>query len=102
MSSRLRQRAVLAVVFYGMEIHAFAALPAAGLERFYIGTYSDVIYVSSLNYASSTNFATNTFGTVSAASNNTKDPGSFQHFCAALTLSRYFLYSADENNGTDL
>src|SRR5882724_10078073 len=102
MSSRLRQRAVLAVVFYGMEIHAFAALPAAGLERFYIGTYSGAIYVSSLNYASSTNFGTNTFGTVSTAGNNTNDPGSFQPSWVALTPSRNFLYSVDENNGTVL
>src|SRR5882724_202212 len=102
MSSRLRQRAVLAVVFYGMEIHAFAALPAAGLERFYIGTYSGAIYVSSLNYASSTNFGTNTFGTVSTAGNNTNDLGAFQPSWMALTPSRNFLYSVDENSATVL
>jgi 6-phosphogluconolactonase len=102
MSSRLRQILALAVVFYGANIHAFAALPAAGLERFYIGTYSGAIYVSSLNYASSTNFGTNTFGTVSTAGNNTNDLGSFQPSLVALTPSRNFLYSVDENNGTVL
>jgi 6-phosphogluconolactonase len=102
MSLRLRQIAALAVVFFGVEIHAFAALPAAGLERFYIGTYSGAIYVSSLNYASSTNFGINTFGTLSTAGNNTNDPGSFQPSWVALTPSRNFLYSVDENNGTVL
>jgi 6-phosphogluconolactonase len=90
------------MVFYGVEIDASAALPAPGLERFYIGTYSGAIYVSSLNYASSTNFGTNTFGTVSSAGNNTNDPGSFQPSWVALTPSRNFLYSVDENNGTVL
>src|ERR1039457_5912637 len=102
MPSRLRQIAALAVIFYGVEIHAFAALPTAGLERFYIGTYAAAIYVSSLNYASSTNFGTNTFGTVSTAGNNTNDLGSFQPSWVALTPSRNFLYSVDENNGTVL
>ena len=102
MSSRLRQITALAVVFCGVQIHAFAALPAAGLERFYIGTYSGAIYVSSLNYTASTNFGTNTFGTVSVAGNNTNDLSSFQPSWVALTPSRDFLYSVDENNGTVL
>ncbi len=102
MSSRLRQIAALAAVFFGVEIHLFAALPAAGLERFYIGTYSGAIYVSSLNYFASTNFGTNTFGTVSTAGNNTNDLASFQPSWVALTPSRNFLYSVDENNGTVL
>jgi 6-phosphogluconolactonase len=99
---RLREIAVLAIVFFGTEIHAFAALPAAGLERFYIGTYSDKIYVSSLNYSSSTNFGTNTFGTTVIAGNDTNDPSSFQPSFVALTPGRNFLYSVDENNGTVL
>ena len=90
------------MIFCGVEIHTFAALPATGLERFYIGTYSGAIYVSSLNYTSSTNFGTNTFGTVSTAGNNTNDLSSFQPSWVALSPGRDFLYSVDENNGTVL
>src|SRR5258706_14960055 len=75
-------------VFYTASIHALAASPAAGLERFYVGTYSGKIYQSSLDLGSGT------FGTISQAVATT-DP-SF----VALSRNRAFLYSVNEGPGT--
>jgi 6-phosphogluconolactonase len=75
-------------ILYGAEIHALAVSPDAGLERFYVGTYSGRIYKSSLDLGSAT------FGTISQAVATT-DP-SF----VALTPNRAFLYSVNENPAT--
>jgi len=91
----LRQIALMAVVLGG-EIHALAASPCGGLERFYIGTYSDEIYVSSLD------LGTRKFGTVTGVGNDTNDISAFAPSFVALTPNRRFLYSVDENNGTVL
>ncbi len=93
---RSRQSNALLMFLIGAEISAFAASPSGGSERFYIGTYSDKIYVSSLN------LGTVKFGAVSAAGNNTNDVSSFEPSFVALTPNRKFLYSVDENNGTAL
>ena len=71
----------------GVGIRAFAVEPASGVERFYIGTYSGVINVSSLD------LATGTFGPVSRAV-SVSDP-------SFLTMSpdRNFLYAVSEGGG---
>jgi 6-phosphogluconolactonase len=86
----------LILVLLGADVDARAALPSGGLERFYIGTYSDEIYLSSLD------LGTKKFGAVFAAGNDTNDISSFQPSFVALTPNRKFLYSVDENNGTVL
>ena len=86
----------LILAFWGAEVDARAGLPLGGLERFYIGTYSDEIYLSSLD------LGTKKFGPVIAAGNDTNDISSFQPSFVALTPNRKFLYSVDENNGTVL
>jgi len=93
---RPRQKLALILVLWGAEIDAPAASPSGGLERFYIGTYSDEIYVSSLD------LGTRKFGTVAAVGNDTNDLSSFQPSFVALTPNRKFLYSVDENTGTVL
>ena len=85
---------LLIVLLLGAAIEATAVSPSGGLERFYIGTYSDEIYVSSLDLGS------RKFGAVTAAGNDTNDISSFQPSFVALTPNRKFLYSVDENNGT--
>ena len=82
--------------FMGPGVDARAALSSGGSERFYIGTYSDEIYLSSLD------LGTKKFGTVTAVGNDTNDISSFQPSFVALTPNRKFLYSVDENNGTVL
>jgi hypothetical protein len=67
---RSRQIVALILVLFGVEVYAFAASPAPGMERFYIGTYSDHIYVSSLTLDS------NKFGTTIVAGSDTNDPSS--------------------------
>jgi 6-phosphogluconolactonase len=93
--SRILQTAGLIVVLLGVENDALSASPSGGLERFYIGTYSDEIYVSSLN------LGTKKFGTVTGAGKDPKD-ASFEPSFLAMTPNRQFLYSEDENNGTVL
>jgi 6-phosphogluconolactonase len=78
----------------GVGIRALAA-PSGGLERFYIGTYSGKIYLSTLN------LGTVKFGTPTAVGTDPSDT-SFQPSFVALTPDRKFLYSVDENNGTVL
>jgi len=82
------------LVLCGAELPAAAASPAPGVERFYIGTYSDHIYVSSLTLGA------NKFGTAILAGSNPNNTSSFQPSFVALTPNRKFLYSVDENNGT--
>ena len=84
------------LVLFAARIDVPAASPSGGLERFYIGTYSDKIYVSTLD------LGTRKFGTVAAAGNDTNDLSSFQPSFLALSPNRKFLYSVDENNGTAL
>jgi len=90
----LRQLVVILLVLCGAELPAAAASPAPGVERFYIGTYSDHIYVSSLTLGA------NKFGTAILAGSNPNNTSSFQPSFVALTPNRKFLYSVDENNGT--
>ena len=93
---RTRPITALVMILLGAGTHASAASPAPGVERFYIGTYSDHIYVSSLTLGS------NKFGTTIVAGSDTNDPSSFQPSWVALTPNRNFLYSVDENDGTVL
>src|SRR5260370_32764508 len=65
---RSRQILALILVLFGVEVYAFAASPAPGMERFYIGTYSDNIYVSSLTLDS------NKFGTTIVAGGGAHGP----------------------------
>src|ERR1043166_8737966 len=76
----------LVVVLRGAGI-SLAASPAPGLERFYVGTYSGRIYLSSLN------LGTAAFGTISQAI-TAADPSFL-----ALTPNRAFLYSVNEGPG---
>lgn len=93
-----RRRLVHAIVWLillsGAGKCAFAG-PSGGLERFYVGTYSGRIYVSTLDLGIPKFGATTSVGT---------DPSdaSFQPSFVALTPERNFLYSVDENNGTVL
>src|SRR5437867_5506209 len=84
---RPKQFVALAIVLCRVEILAPAATPAAGLERFYIGTYAGAIYQSSLN------LGTGAFGATNVAA-VTGDP-SF----VALTPNRRFLYAVNEGAG---
>src|SRR5258708_32243497 len=86
----------LMLIFLGAEVDARAALPSGGTERFYIGTYSDEIYLSSLD------LGTKKLGAVMPAGNHTNDISSFQPSFVALTPIRKFLYSPDVNNATVL
>jgi len=80
--------AVSLAALYAISIHAFAASPSAGLEGFYVGTYSDRIYRSSLDLGSAT------FGTITQAV-ATSSPSFI-----ALSPGRAFLYSVNENPAT--
>jgi 6-phosphogluconolactonase len=83
-----RQFIFLAIVISGAGDIGSAASPAAGLERFYIGTYAGAIYQSSLN------LGTGTFGAISNAA-STGDPS-----WVAMTPNRQFLYAVNEGAGT--
>ncbi len=72
----------IGLVAFGIQL--VADEPSAGLERFYIGTYSGAIYKSTLN------LGTGTFGASSVAVSTT-DP-SF----VAMTPDRNFLYAVNE------
>jgi 6-phosphogluconolactonase len=91
-----RSKIALILLLSALQIPALNASPVGGLERFYIGTYSDAIYVSSLD------LGTKKFGTVTVAGNDTNDISSFAPSFVALNPNRKFLYSVDENNGTVL
>ncbi len=80
--------AVSLTILYVAEFDTFAASPAAGLEGFYVGTYSDRIYRSSLDLGSAT------FGTITQAV-ATSSPSFI-----ALSPNRAFLYSVNENPAT--
>ncbi len=71
-----------------LQAQDFAASPAPGLERFYIGTYNGVIYQSSLE------LGTGTLGSISNAANS-GDPS-----WIAMTPNRKFLYAVNEGAGT--
>ncbi len=88
------QTIVSLMVLLGSGICALAA-PSGGLERFYIGTYSGKIYLSTLD------LGTVKFGAASSVGTDPSDT-SFQPSFVALTRDRKFLYSVDENNGTVL
>jgi 6-phosphogluconolactonase len=90
------RKIALVMILWGVDRQAPAASPSGGLERFYIGTYSDKIYVSSLDLGAKK------FGTASAVGNDTNDPATFEPSFLAMTSNRKFLYSVDENNGTAL
>jgi 6-phosphogluconolactonase len=94
--TRPSQIAALSMFLFGAVMNAPAQTPAPGVERFYIGTYSDEIYLSTLN------LGTGKFGTVSPVGNDTNDPSSFEPSFVAMTPNHQFLYSEDENNGTVL
>src|SRR5260370_42135067 len=93
---RSRQILALILVLFGVEVYAFAASPAPGVERFYIGTYSDHIYVSSLTLGS------NKFGTTIVAVLGTNDPFSLQPSFVALSPHLPFFFSVFGNHGTVL
>jgi len=75
------------MVISGAENFGRAASPAAGLERFYLGTYAGAIYQSSLN------LDTGTFGAIGSAA-TTGDPS-----WVAMTPNRQFLYAVNEYAG---
>ena len=83
-----RRASASVVVLFGAALHALAASPAPGLERFYIGTYAGVISQASLNLSAAT------MGTISLAATTT-DPSFL-----ALTPNRAFLYSVNEGPAT--
>jgi 6-phosphogluconolactonase len=86
--------AVLITILWGASKEAPAASPSGGLERFYIGSYSKKIYVSSLD------LGTKKFGATTAVGTDTNDVADFEPSFLAMTPNRKFLYSVDENNGT--
>src|SRR6516225_1830170 len=81
-------------LFLGERVCAFAGA-SGGLERFYIGTYSGHIYLSTLD------LGTLKFGAAVSVGTDPSD-ANFQPSFVALTPGRKFLYSVDENNGTVL
>ncbi|MCI0541289.1 MAG: lactonase family protein [Verrucomicrobiales bacterium] len=88
MSTRIWHLVAVAISLCASGIRVSAAAPAAGLERFYIGTYSGGIYQSTLD------LGTGSFGAASRAV-SAGDP-SF----VALTPNRSFLYAVNEGGGT--
>src|SRR4051794_23811279 len=84
MCFRLRNFVFLAIAFLGLKDFGRAASPAAGLERFYIGTYAGGIYQSSLN------LDTGNFGGISNAV-PTANPS-----WVAIAPNRQFLYAVNE------
>ncbi len=76
------------VALIGAGSQSRAATPAPGIERFYVGTYSGVIYQSTLNLGAGT------FGTISQAVATT-DPSFI-----AMTPNRAYLYSVNEGPAT--
>jgi 6-phosphogluconolactonase len=94
-ASRLWQTVALILVLAGADGEALAASPSGGLERFYIGTYSLKIYVSSLDLGA------RKFGAATAVGSDPQD-SAFEPSFLAITPDRKYLYSEDENNGTVL
>jgi 6-phosphogluconolactonase len=88
MITQMRQLAAVAISLGASGILGSAADPVPGLERFYIGTYSGAIYLSTLNLGAGS------FGAASRAV-SAGDP-SF----VALTPDRSFLYAVNEGGGT--
>jgi 6-phosphogluconolactonase len=84
MCFRLRNFVFLAIAFLGVKDFGRAASAAAGLERFYIGTYAGGIYQSSLN------LDTGNFGGISNAV-PTANPS-----WVAIAPNRQFLYAVNE------
>jgi len=80
--------AVVWTLLVGIQNLATAQTPEPGLERFYVGTYSGRIYVSSLN------LGTESFGAISNAVTTT-DPSFL-----AFSRNREFVYSVNEGPGT--
>jgi 6-phosphogluconolactonase len=87
MRFRIKKFVFLAIVIFGARNFGRAASAAAGLERFYIGTYSGAIFQSSLN------LDTGTFGAISNAS-PTGAPS-----WVTMTPNRQFLYAVNEGAG---
>src|SRR4026209_1900408 len=87
MRFQLRKFVFLIIIICGVRHFGRAASPAAGLERFYLGTYSGAIYQSTLNLDSGT------FGAITNAA-ATDSPS-----WVALTPNRQFLYAVNEFAG---
>src|SRR5437899_7577354 len=85
--SRVGRSVAIGMALCAVSAPAPAASPAPGTERFYIGTYSGVIYQSTLSL-------TGAFGLVRSAA--TVASPSF----LAFTPDRKFLYAVNESGGT--
>ena len=96
MCFRLRKLVFQAIIIYGAENFANAASPAAGLERFYIGTYAGAIYQSSLN------LDTGTFGNVRSATSSGVETTLELHPRKDLEMRGSYTYNDTEDRSTGL